>query len=49
MGSNYNSQPLAAEVLVDHGQARLIRRRQTFEDLIRGETIPQPSGLSSSP
>jgi diaminopimelate decarboxylase len=41
MGSNYNSRPLAAEVLVDAGQAHLVRRRQTFEDLIRGEEIPR--------
>jgi diaminopimelate decarboxylase len=40
MGSNYNSKPLAAEVLIQDGQADLIRRRQTFEDLVRGETIP---------
>jgi diaminopimelate decarboxylase len=40
MGSNYNSQPLAAEVLIDGGAARLIRRRQTFEDMIRGEQLP---------
>ncbi len=40
MGSNYNSQPLAAEVLVRDGQPYLIRRRQTFEDLMRGEEIP---------
>jgi diaminopimelate decarboxylase len=40
MGSNYNSRPLAAESLIDAGRARLIRRRQTFEDLIRGEEIP---------
>ncbi len=40
MGSNYNSQPLAAEVLIDAGRPRLIRRRQTFEDLIRGEELP---------
>ena len=40
MGSNYNSQPLAAEVLIDAGRPRLIRRRQTFEDLIRGEEMP---------
>ena len=39
MGSNYNSKPLAAEVLVDAGQARLIRRRQTFEDLVREEQV----------
>ena len=40
MASNYNSKPLAAEVLIQDGQAHLIRARQTFEDLIRGETIP---------
>jgi diaminopimelate decarboxylase len=40
MGSNYNSRPLAAEVLIDSGQPHLIRRRQTFEDLINGEEIP---------
>ena len=40
MGSNYNSRPLAAEVLVRDGQPHLVRRRQTFEDLVRGETIP---------
>jgi diaminopimelate decarboxylase len=41
MGSNYNSKPLAAEVLVQDGQPQLIRRRQTFEDLVRGEVIPR--------
>jgi len=41
MGSNYNSKPLAAEVLVQDGQARLVRRRQTFEDLIREEILPE--------
>lgn len=40
MGSNYNSKPLAAEVLVERGQAHLVRRRQTFEDLVAGEFIP---------
>ena len=40
MGSNYNSKPLAAEVLVQDGRSHLIRRRQSFEDLIRGEAIP---------
>ncbi len=40
MGSNYNSRPLAAEVLIRDGRPYLIRRRQTFEDLIRGEEIP---------
>lgn len=40
MGSNYNSKPLAAEVLVWQGQPHLIRARQTFDDLVRGEQIP---------
>jgi diaminopimelate decarboxylase len=40
MGSNYNTKPLAAEVLVEDGQAHLVRERQTFEDVIRGEKIP---------
>lgn len=33
MSSQYNSRPLAAEVLVDHGEARLVRRRQTLAEL----------------
>jgi diaminopimelate decarboxylase len=40
MSSNYNSKPLAAEVLVRDGKAHLIRSRQAFEDIIRGEKIP---------
>ena len=40
MGSNYNSRPLAAEVLIHEGRPHLVRQRQTFEDLIRGESIP---------
>ena len=39
MGSNYNSKPLAAEVLVEDGQARIIRRRQTFEDITACEVV----------
>lgn len=40
MSSNYNSKPLAAEVILHGGQPHLARRRQTFEDLVREETIP---------
>jgi diaminopimelate decarboxylase len=36
--SNYNSRPRPAEVLVDGEQFRVIRRRESFEDLIRGES-----------
>jgi len=37
--SNYNSRPRAPEVLVEGNTWRVIRRRETYEDLIRGETI----------
>ncbi|MGZ4984759.1 MAG: diaminopimelate decarboxylase family protein, partial [Chthoniobacterales bacterium] len=37
MASNYNSRPLPAEVLVNGKDAALVRARQTYEDLVRGE------------
>ena len=37
MSSNYNSRPRAAEVLVEGGGHRLIRRRETYVDLVRPE------------
>ena len=37
MSSNYNFRPRAAEVLVEAGAARLVRRRETYEDLVRLE------------
>lgn len=40
MGSNYNSKPMCAEVLIRDEQSHLIRARQTFEDLVRNEAIP---------
>jgi diaminopimelate decarboxylase len=40
MASNYNTRPLAAEVLVHGARAALVRRRQRLEDLWAGETIP---------
>lgn len=39
MSSNYNSRPLLPEVLFEQGQPRLIRRRQTIEELIALELI----------
>jgi len=38
MASNYNSKPLPAEVLLNGGEARLVRARQTAEELFRGES-----------
>lgn len=37
MSSQYNSRPRAAEVLVDAGKARLVRRRESEQDLWAGE------------
>ena len=39
MASNYNTRPRAAEVMVDAGRARLIRRRETVASLFRDEML----------
>lgn len=41
MSSSYNSRPRAAEVLVDGDEFYVIRRRETFEDLVKGESAPK--------
>ena len=41
MSSNYNSRPRVPEILVSGSEAYVIRRRETLEDLVRGEVIPQ--------
>ncbi|MEW6533439.1 MAG: diaminopimelate decarboxylase [Thermodesulfobacteriota bacterium] len=40
MSSNYNSRPRAAEVLVAGDEYFVVRERETYDDLIRGERIP---------
>jgi diaminopimelate decarboxylase len=40
MSSNYNSRPRAAEVLVIEGEAHLVRRRESAEELFAQERIP---------
>lgn len=40
MSSNYNSRPRVSEVMVKQDRFYTIRAREDFEDLIRGETIP---------
>jgi diaminopimelate decarboxylase len=37
LSSNYNSRPRAAEVLVEGSELHVIRERETYMDLIRGE------------
>lgn len=39
MSSNYNSRPLAPEVLIDGAEVRLIRRRQTIHELLALEDV----------
>ena len=46
MASNYNSRPLAAEVLLDRGRYAVVRRRQTFDEMVAGE---QPATDWESP
>jgi len=38
MASNYNSRPRPAEVMVDGASATLVRRRETWDDLVAAET-----------
>jgi diaminopimelate decarboxylase len=39
LSSNYNSRPRAPEVLVDGATWRIIRQRENYQDLVRGETL----------
>ena len=39
MSSNYNNRPRVAEVLVDGGSYRIIRQRETYEDLVAAERV----------
>jgi diaminopimelate decarboxylase len=41
MASNYNSRPLPTEALVRGDQFALVRKRQNWEDLVRGEIDPK--------
>ena len=40
MASNYNSRPRVPEVLVRDGEFHVIRERERYEDLVKGEQIP---------
>ena len=40
MASNYNSRPKPPEVLVDGSRYHVVLNRQTYEDLVSGETVP---------
>lgn len=40
MASNYNSRPRVPEVLVKDSEVYVIRERESYDDLVRGESIP---------
>ncbi len=40
MASNYNARRRPAEVMVEDGRPLLVRRRETADDLLRGEIVP---------
>ena len=40
MSSNYNARPRIPEVLVRNDQFYVIRKREEYADLVRGEEIP---------
>jgi diaminopimelate decarboxylase len=39
MASNYNSRPRPAEVIVNGSEYTVVRERDNFEDIIRGEKV----------
>ncbi len=41
MSSNYNSRPRVPEVMVKGDRVMVVRERETYEDLVRGESIPE--------
>ena len=41
MSSNYNSRPRMSEVMVMGDRHFVVRKRETYEDLVKGETIPE--------
>jgi len=41
MSSNYNARPRAAEVMVINGKYYIVRKRESYQDLVRGEVIPK--------
>jgi diaminopimelate decarboxylase len=40
MASNYNTRGRPAEVMVEGTRVEMVRARETWDDLVRGETIP---------
>ncbi len=45
LSSNYNSRPRPCELLVDGADVHVVRRRETYEDLVRGESLAAQQSL----
>jgi diaminopimelate decarboxylase len=41
MSSTYNARPLIPEILVEGSRAAVVRRRPTFDEMIRLESVPE--------
>lgn len=41
MASNYNSRPRISEIMVFNGNAKIVKRAETYKDLVRGEIVPR--------
>jgi len=48
MSSNYNSRPRVAEVLVSGGDYFVVRQRETYENLVQGEQVPEFARVSAA-
>jgi diaminopimelate decarboxylase len=48
MASNYNLSPRSAAVLVNEGHVRLIRRRESYKDMLRAEVIDDSGSMVSA-
>ncbi len=48
LASNYNSRPRPPEIMVEGSRFRLIRERETYPDLIRGEKLQENPGKPAS-
>ena len=40
MSSQYNGRPRCAEILVNNGEAEVIRRKETYDDLLKNQVVP---------
>ena len=41
MSSNYNSRPRPAEILINDGKTYLVRKTETYDDLLQYQMIPE--------